>query len=77
MKCPYCGKDMVAGELKNQQGSMIYWQPIQDGLPKARISEASVKKHGGIVLAHAQSLLSEANRAHMCKECKKCIVSFE
>lgn len=77
MKCPYCGQEMMSGEIMNQQGSMIYWQPVTEELFKTRLSKASVEKHGGVVLARAQTLVSEPTKGYLCKECKKCIISFE
>lgn len=77
MKCPYCGKEMVVGEIRNQQGSMIYWQPLSDNLFKTRLTKSSVEKHGGINLVKAQTNFSEPTKAYVCKECKKCIISFE
>lgn len=77
MNCPYCGNEMAVGEVRNVQGSMIYWQPLTDELLKTRATKAAVEKHGGVVLVTGQRNFTELPKAYVCKACKKCILPFE
>ena len=77
MNCPFCGKEMKKCEIRSQQGSMIYWQPISNEVNKMRFSMKSVEEHNGIVLCKSQNNFTSPMEAYVCNECRKFIMSFQ
>ena len=77
MNCPYCNEKMEIGEMRSQQGCMIYWEPLSKDINKMRLTKSSVEKHDGIILANAHHNMSNLIKGYVCKSCKKYIMSYE
>ncbi len=77
MNCPYCDEKMEIGEMRSQQGCMIFWEPLSNDIFKTRLTKASVKKHDGIILSNAHHNMSDLIKGYVCKNCKKYMMSYE
>ncbi|MDO5603317.1 MAG: PF20097 family protein [Oscillospiraceae bacterium] len=79
MTCPYCGEELIKGEVQSGQGGMIYWQPEPEteGFNKMRYTRRGVKTHGGIVLSGGQYNGSAPLVGYCCPVCKKIIVEYD
>jgi predicted enzyme related to lactoylglutathione lyase len=78
MNCPECNGIMQKGEVASPQGWKIYWQPEEasNGLNRLKLTSASIKKSGGVVLANSQSSVHGARTAYHCEKCRKVIIEY-
>ncbi len=73
MKCPYCGCDMVKGELHSRGG--LYFHPEGEGHPKF-YTESQMEKHHCIYLPPYLLEKAEYPTAYACKACSKIIITY-
>lgn len=69
MKCPYCGEEMQAGELRSSREGPIYWLPRAEPYKGLFLSVEKVEAQGGLVLNKNADAVPYA-----CPSCKVLVV---
>jgi predicted RNA-binding Zn-ribbon protein involved in translation (DUF1610 family) len=72
MECPYCGQEMIEGELDAARPDGLFWLPEGEDRPLI-LTRRGIEKRGGVWLCGSM----EALPVWRCPGCKKLIASYE
>lgn len=72
MECPFCKKQMVAGNIYAAESKATYWLPEGRELQKSIVTNNNVKNSGGLVLEKTRKIgffAKERPTSYFCDRC--------
>lgn len=73
MNCPFCGEELVLGNVFARGGAGMYWLPEEERM-RFLVSNKSVEQHGGVVLVGVDHIGTVSHTAYACPACKRIIL---